>query len=131
LIDDDRVKLFDKEALTDCLKHFELKGPYWKDSSKYVTAAYPMFGFGLWEAKKSSAENHSKTFLQSARKAATLLRWQRKIFDKARCEDACPLAWIFSSVGSDWEIYGCYEKKNPRSQGYLYVSFDVPRHWHG
>ena len=128
LIDNDRVKLFDKQALTDCLNHFELNGPYRKHSSNYVTAAHPMFGFGLWEAKKGKAENHSKTFLQTARKLATLLRWQRNIFDKAELEDACPLVWFFSSVGQSWEIYACYEEKNPHSQEYLYVSVDIPGH---
>lgn len=34
LIDNDRVKLFDKKALSDCLKSFELEGPYWQNSSK-------------------------------------------------------------------------------------------------
>lgn len=85
-----------------------------------------MFGFGLWEAKSSTSQNHSQTFLQTARKLATLVRWQRRIFDKAECKDACPLVWFFSSVGSSWEISACYETKDNHSQEYFYVGFDTP-----
>ena len=90
-----------------------------------------MFGFGLWEAKKSTSENHSQILHQTARKWATLLDWQRRIFDKAKCEDACPLVWLFSSVGSSWEICASYEVENIHSQDYRYVSFDIPHRWHG
>ena len=130
-MDNDRIKLFDKRALSEILEHFELQGPYWNDHFKFVTASYPMFGFGLWEAKKVVAGNDAKVFLQTARKLATLLRWQRAIFDKAKCEDCCPLVWFFSSVGSTWHIYGCYEIKDRRSAESSYVSLSSSFHLHG
>ena len=122
LMDNDRVKLFEKEALIDILEHFELQGPYSSNSTKFGTAPFPMFGFGLWEAKKVLGDNHAQAFVQTARKLATLLRWQRAVFQKAKCEDCRPLVWFFSSVGSSWEICGCYDTKDSRSEGYRYVS---------
>lgn len=128
LINNDRVKLFDNVVLTETLDHFELQGPYRNVSSNPYA---PMFGFGLWEVKKSDAGNHTKTFRQTARKVATLLRWQRKIFDTARCEDCRPFVWFFSSVGPDWQIWGCYETKKPRNEGYQYVGVVSTIHSHG
>ncbi len=130
LVENDRVKLFDKQPLAKLLKLFELEEPYTRASSRFITASYPMFSFGLWEAKKSTGDNNVKAYLQTARKLATLLRWQRRIFDAARCEDFCPLVWFFSSVGSSWEVSGCFERKNPSDEGYTYVSFAFPLKLH-
>lgn len=123
LTKNDRIKLFDINILAEILRHFKLEGPYKRKSPKAVSTSCPMFGFGLWEAKKSTGESHIDIFHQTARKLATLLRWQRKIFNTAECEDTCPLVWFFSSAGSSWEISGCYEIKNPHEEGYSYVSF--------
>ena len=130
-MDNDRVKLFDKLSLTETLECFELQGPYRKRTSKFVRTSCPMFGFGLWEAKKTTGGSHTDAFLQTARKLASLLRWQRKIFDTARCEDWCPLVWFFSSIGSSWEVSACYETKNSQREKYRYVSLLFDRHVRG
>ena len=127
LTHNDRVKLFDRKALKDCLEEHGLEGPYRRRKDvKRFTTAYPMFGFGLWEAKSSSGGTHRQTLVQTARKLKALLRWQRKIFDKADCKDFCPLAWFFSSVGSSWEIAACYENKHPGQEECCYVSIGYP-----
>ncbi|MCJ1390382.1 hypothetical protein MMC18_003241 [Xylographa bjoerkii] len=102
LIKEDSVRLFDKKFLREVLEHFQLKTPYRRnESSDVVTMSYPMFSFGLWEAKRSLGDSSGKAFSQTARKLATLLRWQRRIFNEAKCEDLLPVVWSFTSVGSD------------------------------
>ncbi|MCJ1384536.1 hypothetical protein MMC17_007653 [Xylographa soralifera] len=121
LMDNDMVRLFDKKSLRGLLEHFDLKTPYKnKDINSVVTMSYPMFSFGLWEAKKTFGDNNDIAFTQTVRKLATLLRWQRMIFNKAKCKYSVPLVWSFTSVGSKWEIYGCYECKKTHGKEYKY-----------
>ena len=124
LMDNDMVRLFDKKSLRELLDHFDLKTPYKnKDNNSVVTMSYPMFSFGLWEAKKTSGDNHDIASVQTARKLATLLRWQRIIFSEAKCKYSFPLVWSFTSVGSKWEIHGCYECKKAHGKEYKYVRY--------
>lgn len=127
LVQNDRVRLFDKDAIEKTLATFGLAGPNTKNKTHFVSNAYPVFSFGLWEAKKATGDTHDKAFLQTATKVKTLLRFQRLVFNKAKlgeepqCEDICPLVWYFSSVGSDWQLWGCYEETLPGSEDYQYV----------
>ena len=78
-----------------------------------------MFSFALWEAKKATGQTHETAFLQTIAKVKTLLRFQRLAFNEARlseepqCKDVSPLVWFFSSVGSDWQLWGCFEEILP------------------
>lgn len=134
LVKNDRVQLFDKDAITQNLDHFELTGPNKKKNTGFLTSAHPMFSFGLWEAKKAMGETHNKAFLQTAEKVRSLLQFQRLAFKKARlseepqCKDVCPLVWFFSSVGADWRLWGCFEETIPGSEGYQYVCLESSSH---
>ena len=115
------MKLFDKKSLKNILEYFRLQGPYWNESYKVDFAAEPLFGFGLWEVKTLDARGLPRN--QTVRKMVALLRWQRQLFETAECEEFCPLVWLFSSIGSRWEVHGCYESKNiTRSGEHQYVS---------
>lgn len=93
-----------------------------------------MFSFGLWEAKKATGETHVKAFLQTAAKVQTLLKWQRlafkeaKLLEEPQCKDVCPLVWFFISVGSDWQLWGCFEETVPGLEDYRYVCLVVFSH---
>ena len=127
LVQNDRVRLFDKDTIRENLATFELAGPNTKKKTHYVSSAYPLFSFALWEAKKATGETHDTAFLQTAANVKTLLRFQRRAFDEAKlgeepqCEDVCPLVWYFSSVGSDWQLWGCFEETIPGRKDYQYV----------
>lgn len=125
LLGNDRIKLFDRGVLDAILKHFELEAPYReiKNKPRFIAGSHPMFAFALWEAKKpTSSDNHITTLQQTARKLATLIRWQVKIYGKAKFGECNPLVWFFSSVGSTFEVFGCYGVEQPTGEGHTYVS---------
>ena len=109
------------------LAPFRFAGPNTKNKTHFVSTAYPVFSFALWEAKKATGEPHDKALLQTAAKVRTLLQKQRLAFNEAnlgeepQCEDVCPLVWYFSSVGSDWQLWGCFEETLPGREDYRYV----------
>ena len=106
----DTVKLFGKKSLKETMDHFtHLQEPY-KISGKPVGIyTYPMFAFGLWEAKRATGSSHEDTVKQTATKLKSLLIWQRKIFDESEVQVTSPTVWFFSSIGADRRVYGCSE----------------------
>lgn len=122
-LQEDMVKIFDKKTLKKTLDGFpELKEPYKISGTPFGLYSYPMFAFGLWEAKKDQGYSHENTFIQSSRKLKLLLSWQRKIFDESKIKNISPTVWYFSSLGSDWRVYGCSETKDVHGDGFRYVS---------
>ena len=119
--ENDMVKLFEKKALKETMDAFgELQEPYKISGTPNGIYSYPMFAFGLWEAKKEIGSSHEDTIKQSSRKLKDLLSWQRKIFDKSGVGVTSPTVWFFSSIGADWRVYGCSETK--AGDGFKYVS---------
>ena len=104
------VRLFGKKTLKETMNHFaQLKGPYKISGEPVESYSYPMFAFGIWEAKRTIGSNHEDTIQQTATKLKSLLIWQRKIFDKSGVQVTSPTVWFFSSLGADWRVYGCSE----------------------
>ena len=119
----DMVTLFGKKSLKMTMDHFSLlKEPYKISGTPVGLYSYPMFAFGLWEAKRDKDSSHENTIIQSARKLKSLLSWQRRIFDESEVSVISPTAWFFSSVGADWRVYGCSETKAVDGDGFRYVS---------
>ena len=117
------VKLFEKKTLARTMDHFsQLKEPYKISGTPVGIYSYPMFAFGLWEAKRNKDSSHENTVIQSSRKLKSLLSWQRRIFKKSEVTVTSPTVWFFSSIGADWRVYGCSEKKPVRGDGFDYVS---------
>ena len=122
LVKNDRVHLFNKDAIIENLDHFKLAGPNKKNKNHY-----PVFSFGLWEAKKGTGDTHDGAFKQIALQVRTLLQFQRlafqqaRLFEETQCKDVCPLVWFFSSVGAEWQLRACFEESIPGSEGYQYV----------
>ena len=117
----DMVKLFEKASLKKTLDHFDkLQEPYKISCEPVGIYSYPMFAFGLWEAKKARSQTHDHTVIQAARKLKSLLSWQRRIFDTSEVNELSPTVWFFSSIGADWRVYGCSETKS--TDGFRYVS---------
>ena len=117
------VKLFEKKTLENTMNHFsQLKEPYKISGTQVGIYSYPMFAFGLWEAKQAKGYSHEDTLIQSSKKLKSLLKWQRNVFDKSGVRETSPTVWYFSSLGSDWRVYGCSEKKTVRGDGFDYVS---------
>ena len=122
-LENDMVKLFEKKALKETMDAFgELQEPYKISGTPNGIYSYPMFAFGLWEAKKEIGSSHEDTIKQSSRKLKDLLSWQRKIFDKSGVLVTSPTVWFFSSIGADWRVYGCSETKAVGGDGFKYVS---------
>lgn len=122
-LDHDMIKLFGKVALKETLNHFkDLREPYAPSGNQVETYAYPMFAFGLWEAKRAAAkQNHLDTFFQSSRQLKTLLAWQGRIFAESDFWECSPIVWFFSSVGAEWGVYGCTEEQHRNGEGSKYV----------
>lgn len=119
----DMVKLFEKRTLKKTLDGFpKLREPYKISGTPVGVYSYPMFAFGLWEVKKDKRSSHEDTLIQSSRELKLLLNWQRRIFDESNVEVISPTVWYFSSVGSDWRVYGCSETKAVHGDGFRYVS---------
>lgn len=130
LIQNDRVRLFDTEHVVRNRALFGLERPNRSKKTPHLNwTPYPVFNFALWEAKKTTGDTHGKALLQTAASIKTLLQRQRHVFDEAKlsdepqCKDVCPLVWFFSSVGSDWQLWGCYEEKSNDRGEYRYVCF--------
>ena len=122
-LENDMVKLFEKKALKETMNGFgELQEPYKISGTPNGIYSYPMFAFGLWEAKNETRSSHEDTIKQSARKLKDLLIWQRKIFDKSEVGVTSPTVWFFSSIGANWRVYGCSETKAVHGDGFEYVS---------
>lgn len=122
-LENDMVKLFEKEALKETMDGFgELQEPYKISGTPNGIYSYPMFAFGLWEAKQEIGYSHENTIKQSSRKLKDMLIWQRKIFDKAKVGVSSPTVWFSSSIGADWRVYGCSETKAVSGDGFEYVS---------
>ena len=94
-LQDDMIKLFEKRTLKKTLDGFgsRLKEPYKISGTPVGLYSYPMFAFGLWEAKKDKGSSHEDTLIQSSRKLKTLLIWQRKIFDESKVKEISPTVW--------------------------------------
>ena len=119
----DMVKLFEKRTLKKTLDSFpELGEPYKISANPVGLYSYPMFAFGLWEAKKDKDSSHENALIQSARKLKSLLSRQRRIFNESGVRVTSPTVWFFSSIGADWRVYGCSETKSIGGDGFKYVS---------
>lgn len=136
LKENDMVRLFDREKLGGLMEYFDLKGPNpgkpkgprnGKKKEFYLHPWRPVFSFGLWEAKKQTGQTHADAFDQTVPTICALLQWQRNLFneaelrDEAESEDVCPLVWFFSSVGSSWVLWGCFETIDADSGRIYYV----------
>ena len=88
--------------------HEDLKGPY---PDHVLNDGVPLFAFALWEAKKSDGDSHWKAFTQLDRRVRLLLQWQGAIIKAAgnNSNEFFPVVWAFTSVGSLWTVYGCYQ----------------------
>ncbi len=125
----DMVKLFGKKSLKETMDRFSLlKEPYKISGTPVGLYSYPMFAFGLWEAKRDKGYSHEDVVIQSSRKLKLLLSWQRKIFDESEVREISPTVWFFSSLGSDWRVYGCSETKAVDGDGFHYVSHILLNH---
>ena len=107
-----RIEPFDRKFLGGLLPRFGLQHPYQLPKHR-VMDDYPIFSFGIWEAKQSGGKDtHQSALTQSGRKLATLLRWQFDLFETARektdCKLADPLVWLFTNIRSSWEIHACH-----------------------
>ena len=129
LLENDRVRLFDRTLLRNVLRNSKIEVPY-RCHAKRATDNFPAFTFGLWEAKKAAAaDSHQTALVQSGPKVKTLLRWQRNLYDRAGVI-ASPLVWWFGSVGSNWKIYGCYaERHSFTTESCSYVMLPIVILW--
>ena len=86
----------------------------------------PLFAFALWEAKKSDGHSHWSAFSQSEKKVRSLLKWQDDIINEAESDsnEFSPVVWVFTSVGSSWTVYACYESLNLVNEEHFGVSFE-------
>src|SRR5438034_7781501 len=67
LVDNDRIKLFDRKLLRDLRDHFEIP-PHYQLTQNRAKDSFPQFPFALWEGKKASAPHNNQTALnQTAR----------------------------------------------------------------
>ena len=84
------VKLLGKRTLKETMEHFsELQLPHKISGTPVGIYSYPMFAFGLWEAKPGTGYSHEDVDIESSRKLRTLMSGQRKIFDKSRVKSEC------------------------------------------
>lgn len=114
LLQDDRVRLFDQSLLRKLEAAGYLKHPFIRpgSSGKCVSEVSLAFPFGFWEAKREDGGfDHQSAQKQNALKVKMILGWQGKTAERADVPWA-PLVWYFSSVGSRWEVHGCYFKNN-------------------
>ena len=88
----------------------------------------PLFAFALWEAKKSDGvDTHYKAFTQLDNKVRRLLQWQDAVINEAESDsnEFSPVVWAFTSVGSSWTVYGCYQSFNKPEDKNFAVSLEV------
>ena len=87
----------------------------------------PLFAFALWEAKKSDGDSHWSAFTQLDKKVRSLLQWQDAVINEAVSDsnEFTPVVWAFTSVGSSWTVYGCYQSFNEPEDKEFAVSLEV------
>ena len=98
------VSLWDKGSILRLLK--DITCPYDFENKEGI----PIFGLAIWEVKPAN-QSHEQAYEQSSAELLDLLEWQRNAFKKANfdLERFTPMVWFFSSVGSDWRVYACFE----------------------
>ncbi|KAG8527384.1 uncharacterized protein KY384_007536 [Bacidia gigantensis] len=120
-LDNDLVVFFQKHLIRGVLDHFPaLREPYQISGEQSEAYSFPMFAFGLWEAKRAKGAGHEDTVTQTCKRIKSLLIWQREIFDQAQYQHSIPIVWFFSSIGADWRVYGCIEDTKVAGNGYNY-----------
>ena len=120
-----RIQPFSQEFLKTIFSNNEdLKGPY---KSQVLNEGVPLFAFALWEAKKSDSQTHWKAFTQIDRKVRRLLQWQDAVINQAESnsKEFFPVVWAFTSVGSSWTVYGCYQSFNEAEDKHFAVSLEA------
>jgi len=119
-----RIELFSLKFLSTIFEKCEdLKGPY---PSQVLDGGVPVFAFALWEAKKSAGHSHWKAFTQLDKKVRSLLQWQDNIINEAENynKEFSPVVWAFTSVGSSWTVYGCYQSIDEEDGKHFGVSLE-------
>ena len=106
---DPRIGPFSQRSLETIFNNYEyLKGPY---SDRVLNDSVPLFAFALWEAKRSDGDSQWSAFTQLDNRVRLLLRWQDAMIKAAEIDsnEFIPVVWAFTSVGSIWTVYGCYQ----------------------
>ena len=122
---DPRIEPFSQRCLKTIFNNYEdLKGPYPK---KVLNDGVPLFAFALWEAKKSDGDSHWSAFTQLDKRVRLLLQWQDAIIKAAEnnSSEFFPVVWAFTSVGSLWTVYGCYQSLFKEDETHFGVSLEV------
>ena len=122
---DPRIEPFSLKFLETIFRKFEdLKGPY---PSQVLDDDVPVFAFALWEAKKSDGDSHWSAFTQLDKKVRRLLQWQDGIITDSGTYDKeiFPVVWAFTSVGSSWTVYSCYQSLYREDEKSFAVSLEV------
>lgn len=122
---DPRIEPFSLKFLGTIFREFEdLKGPY---ASKVLNDGVPLFAFALWEVKKSDGNSHWSAFTQLDIKVRRLLQWQDGIINEAETynKEFFPVVWAFTSVGSSWTVYGCYQSTYKEDEKSFGVSLET------
>ena len=122
---DPRIEPFSRGFLKTIFEDYEdLKGPYW---SQVLNDGVPLFAFAVWEAKKSDGDSHWKAFTQLDKKVRRLLQWQDAIINEAEKvnNEFFPVVWAFTSVGSLWTVYGCYQSLSKVYEKHFAVSLEA------
>ena len=114
LLQDDRVRLFDRKLLRKLELEGELEVPFIRpgSSSKRVADLFLTFPFGFWEAKREGGGyDHQSAQKQNSLKIKMILGWQEQIGKRADVPWV-PLVWYFVSVGSKFEVHGCHFERS-------------------
>ena len=122
---DPRIQPFSLESLKTIFSNNEdLQGPY---KSQVLKEGVPLFAFALWEAKRSDGVDTSwKAFTQLDCKVRRLLQWQDVVINQAESDsnEFFPVVWAFTSVGSLWTVYGCYQSFNEGEDKHFAVGLE-------
>lgn len=120
------IQPFSRGSLKTIFSNYEdLKGPY---PLKVLDDGVPLFAFALWEAKKSDGvDSHWTAFTQLDKKVRRLLQWQDAVINEAisNSKEFFPVVWAFTSVGSTWTVYGCYQSFNTAEDKHFAVSLEA------
>ncbi len=122
---DPRIEPFSQGFLKEIFEnHKDLKGPY---PTQVLNDGVPLFAFALWEAKKSDGDSHWSAFTQLDKKVSRLLQWQDAIINEAENDsnEFFPVVWAFTSVGSLWTVYGCYQSLFKEDEKHFAVSLEA------
>lgn len=123
LLGDLRIQMFTRRNLQSIFEEESLKGPY---PDEVEGDGIPLFGFAIWEAKKSGGDSHWTALTQLNWKIRCLLEWQANIISAAKSPsiEFVPLVWAFTSVGPTWTVYGCYQSGKKVDGDNYGVSFE-------